>query len=288
MALYRVVILAVIDVIALFGNILVCLSVYKNPRLRSKIGTVILVLASTDLLTALVIIPLSIATLILGEKNIDFRPKWVSTNKTDVWCGIQGFLLYSLLGVSLFSMTLAAFIRYLCVVKPNFYRRNITIKSIIVTLMSMVVVIMLLQASIAIPGYAQYQFVWEFGLCMLLFQYQYKAATKVIEPIIVTVFIGLPLVAIFLFYTAIFFTVRKHNRTVNLKGTNNAQLSTNENLKGNEGKSHKWKTSFFLNSRKSKSLCNIKSGENSPKNEQSVKDSTENSIEIKEKKINQK
>lgn len=237
----RILIMIIIDVIALFGNSLICLSIYKNRRLRGKVGTVILALAVTDFLTATFVAPLTTASFILSLKDKDFRPQWISTNKSDVWCALQGFFLYALSGMSLFSMTMAAVIRFLCVVKPNRYRRCITTKSIVGSLSIMAVIITTIQLALSIPGYGQFQFIWENALCMFVFEERYWHLQIVSEIIFTVIFFALPFAVILVCYTAIFVTVRKHNRRVHLGQTTQA---TNQCLQSKWKESRKFRKQY--------------------------------------------
>jgi len=238
--------LITIDVVGLFGNSLVCISVYKNRALRSKIGTVILALAVTDLLTSTIVVPFTVVSLIRSKDNIKIRPKWITDNESDVWCGIQGFFLYSMNAMSFISMATAAFIRFLCVVKPNVYRLYVKTKFIIVAFVIAAVVITIIQASLAIPGYVQYEFLWKFALCMMLLQGKYKPFRSLFDSIFMFLFFVLPMAVIVLCYTAIFFTVRKHNRRVHIiQRTSNSAESLGQKLK------NKWNTVFSVGARRS-------------------------------------
>ena len=56
-----------LNIISFLGNALVCLAVYKNPKLRSTINMYIIALAVSDLLCATLEMPLASAVLILGK-----------------------------------------------------------------------------------------------------------------------------------------------------------------------------------------------------------------------------
>ena len=59
--------LVILNVLSLTGNILVCMSVYKNVRLRTTTNLYIIALAATDLLSAVFVMPIGIGVLIAGE-----------------------------------------------------------------------------------------------------------------------------------------------------------------------------------------------------------------------------
>ena len=61
MKAFKVTAMVLIDICALVGNTLVCCSVYKNRRLRTKTNVLILTLALSDLVSALFVFPLVIA-----------------------------------------------------------------------------------------------------------------------------------------------------------------------------------------------------------------------------------
>ena len=56
------------NITSVIGNILVCLAVYKNPKLRSPTNLYIIALAASDLLCATVERPLVLAALITGRR----------------------------------------------------------------------------------------------------------------------------------------------------------------------------------------------------------------------------
>ena len=59
--------LIVLNVLSLLGNILVCISVYRNTRLRTTTNLYIIALAVSDLLSAIFVILLSTGVLILSR-----------------------------------------------------------------------------------------------------------------------------------------------------------------------------------------------------------------------------
>jgi len=219
--------------VALFGNTLVCVSVRKNPRLRTKIGIVILALATTDLIGALVVIPLTTAALAIGITNVNhtFRARWISYNKERPVCWMQGFLLYVLTGMSVTIMALAAIIRYFCVVKPNFYRRYITNKVILTIIGVMCLINMVIQASLVIPGHAKYAFIWRMATCMIIINDEYQAFKNVVNRLLITLLVGIPVVIIFVCHTLIYCTVRRHNRSIGVRMTDVQQPRTDKHRK---------------------------------------------------------
>ena len=59
--------LVILNVLSLLGNILVCISVYKNSRLRTTSNLYIIALALSDLISAVLVIPFSTGVLITSD-----------------------------------------------------------------------------------------------------------------------------------------------------------------------------------------------------------------------------
>lgn len=77
-------ILIILFLLALFGNALVCYVVTRNPRLRTPSNMLVLNLAISDILMAVVCMPLSLGVLLTG--------KWPYGAAL---CDMQGFLIFS-------------------------------------------------------------------------------------------------------------------------------------------------------------------------------------------------
>ena len=59
--------LVVLNIVSLIGNVLVCLSVYRNPRLRTSTNLYIIALAISDLLSAVFVMPPAEIVLFSGK-----------------------------------------------------------------------------------------------------------------------------------------------------------------------------------------------------------------------------
>ena len=59
--------LVILNILSLTGNTLVCISVYKNARLRTTTNLYIIALALSDLLSAVFVMPLATVVLIKSE-----------------------------------------------------------------------------------------------------------------------------------------------------------------------------------------------------------------------------
>ena len=115
-------IMLIITITAFCGNSLVCLTLVRNPRLRTATNLLILTLAATDMLTAC--LPLTVATVVLIKGN------WVvKVNPLDVQnfpCQFQGVVSPAFTSVSLHIMAMTSINRYLCVANWNLYKNVFT------------------------------------------------------------------------------------------------------------------------------------------------------------------
>ncbi|KAJ7389143.1 hypothetical protein OS493_033227, partial [Desmophyllum pertusum] len=100
----------VILITSLVGNILVCMAVYRNQRLRTNTNRYIIALAVADLLSAIIVMPFTAAVLVSGG--------WIIGN---FLCDLHAFTLNFVLYVSPTTMALTALNRYIRIVKPNQY-----------------------------------------------------------------------------------------------------------------------------------------------------------------------
>ena len=105
--------LAVLNVLALLGNILVCIAVYRNTRLRTTTNLYIIALAVSDLLSAIFVIPFTVGALISS--------RWPFGK--DV-CHMNAFFSVFVTYVSPVTMGLTAFNRYMRICQSDQqYRR---------------------------------------------------------------------------------------------------------------------------------------------------------------------
>ena len=108
--LTEAVLLAAINVVALFGNLLTCYAVHRNQRLRTLSNVFVIALSVSDILMSTVCMPFSVVTL--------FHGRWMFGEK---FCRFEGFSVLTFGLVSIGTMGLIAVSRYYCVVKPEKY-----------------------------------------------------------------------------------------------------------------------------------------------------------------------
>ena len=97
---------------AIGGNLLICWTIFRYPRLRSTSNLFIASLAVSDVLISVLGYPFIIAVLLTG--------RWPFNKAV---CDFQGFTLTVFGGFSLLTMTLTAIARYLKVTRPSLHRK---------------------------------------------------------------------------------------------------------------------------------------------------------------------
>lgn len=115
-------IILLINSAAFFGNLMVCLAFYRNPRLRIIPNYYVISLAVADLLTSAFCLPLSAGALVTGKWPF---PDWL--------CQLQGYCAFVFSIASLHTMALTACNRYIRVVKFHLYSNLYTSKLTILT-----------------------------------------------------------------------------------------------------------------------------------------------------------
>ena len=98
----------IFNVLTLTGNIMVCIAVYKNTRLRTTTNLYIIALAVSDLMSGVFLMPLTLGVLITGE--------WVYGR---VICNFQAYMALFVVYVSPVTMGLTAFNRYMRICKSE-------------------------------------------------------------------------------------------------------------------------------------------------------------------------
>ena len=113
---------SLVMVLSLFGNLLVCYAVYKNPRLRCPSNYYIISLALTDIVQALFSMPSSVVLLATSQ--------WPFGTLV---CYFSSITKLSMAKASVFIMALMALNRYYKIVKPARYQAIFRKKFIIIT-----------------------------------------------------------------------------------------------------------------------------------------------------------
>ena len=122
-AITHTVLFAIMVVLSLAGNLLVCLAFYRNRRLRTITNFYVLSLAVADLMVAISVFPS--VTVASGLRRWPF---------SYAFCQVTGFLTNYWAMVSLSILALTALNRYFCVVKPQRYSVFFTKRKTIISI----------------------------------------------------------------------------------------------------------------------------------------------------------
>ena len=146
-------VLIVLNLLSLMVNTLVCMSVYRNIRLRTTTNLYITALAISDLLSAAFVMPSSIGVLESG--------RWIFG---EVSCSFHSFIAAFAVYISPLTMGLTALNRYVRMCRPDHeYQKLFSTKKSLALLVSVwvfvacysgVPILVGLQKSTFIPGYA--------------------------------------------------------------------------------------------------------------------------------------
>lgn len=182
-----------IALVSIIGNTMVLAVVYRNRRLRTLTNAYIINLAISDILMAVLCMPLTTTALITVEWSMG-----------DTVCKFQGILGVSLSFISLQTMTLTAVNRYFRIVRPGKYPSIFTKRSTIIMI-----------AAIWLVGLCFGElYVWASGGEIVFIQ---KAGTCFprLVPLVVSILGYLvPSILIFACYFLVYKAVRRHSLTV--------------------------------------------------------------------------
>ena len=202
--------LAIVNIMAISGNISVCYAVYRNQRLRSVSNMFVVALAVSDLLISVCCMPLSVATLV--------QSRWVFGTTV---CQLQGFAIFTFAMSSLNTMGIIAISRYFCVVKPTRY--IVLFRKQRIVLYTAAVWCMALIGSVPPLIFQTGGYTFQPGKAMCMYPFQSNIAYTVF---IECVFVAAPFTLITFCYAKVFYTVSRSNR-VFTQENNPEQLRAN-------------------------------------------------------------
>ena len=191
--------LVILNVLSLTGNILVCMSVYKNARLRTTTNLYIIALAVSDLLSAVFVMPIGIGVLIAG--------KWIFG---EVICQFHAFFSLFVIYISPLTMGLTAVNRYVRICRSaEQYDRFFSARK---SFLMLAIVWFSVACYTAVPrlvGLQAYEFVLGYAQCSIA---HLSETGKTIHYSIVLIFFFLtPLIATLLSYKRVAEVIRQHN-----------------------------------------------------------------------------
>lgn len=210
----------IINLMALLGNVLVCLVFYRNPRLRSVTYLYILALAICDVAMATFCMPLVWGVLVVREWRYPV-----------VVCGMHGFAVLFLAFMALQTVALLAFNRYCRVVKPWLFRRIFTRQFVIFSLVLVMFTAAFFLGLPVVTGWGFFRF--HSGKITCVLEFHRQITDKIYTGILGLVFVVVPFAVITFCYTKVFFKVQKHRQQFSTidarnKNTPSTRLSVEE------------------------------------------------------------
>ena len=213
--------LIVLNVLSLLGNILVCISVCRNTRLRTTTNLYIIALAVSDLLSAIFVMPLSTGVLITG--------RWPFSGTL---CKMSGFITAYVIYVSPLTMGLTALNRFVRICKSDQqYKRFFSQrKSRILLAVVWMFVALYLLAMTSLSGLQEFRFNSGYAMCLNV--HLSKVGTIIHYFIVVGLFFILPLAVTIFSYRKVYKRIREHNvgaaQALHTCQTGNTAISSQE------------------------------------------------------------
>ena len=199
---FETVIFTLTMILSLFGNLMVCYAVRRNPRLRTSSNYYIISLALTDISIALFTMPLSVVLLATGKRPFGtFLSRFATISKL------------SLTNTSTSTMALMALNRYYKIVQPAKYQTIFTKKFIISTALGVwAAFVSLARLSVLAFGFSNDVYP-AFAVPVTTFP------MPVARPTAVVIFYS-PYTVIIFCYWEVYKTVKIHNANVSWKSAN--------------------------------------------------------------------
>lgn len=208
--------LIVLNVLSLMGNMLVCISVYQNKRLRTSTNLYIIALAVSDLLSAVMVMPFGIGVLITG--------KWIYG---EAICQLHAFFSLFVIYISPVTMGLTAVNRYVRICKSDQkYQRMFSVKRsriFLATVWTVVACFTFIPRSAGVQAYA---FVPGYAQCSIA--HLSETGKLVHYLIVVTFFFLTPLIAAIISYIKVSRKISQHNTTIAVTIQDSAQQNNTQ------------------------------------------------------------
>ncbi|XP_015776173.1 PREDICTED: melatonin receptor type 1A-like [Acropora digitifera] len=201
-----------INLMALLGNLMVCLIFYKNPRFRCVTYLYIFALAVSDVAMATLCMPLVWGVLLIGE--------W---RYSTMVCAMHGFAVLFLAFVSLQTIALLAFNRYCRVIRPWLFRRIFTKQFVVFSLILVAISAAVLLGLPLIAGWGFFHF--HSGKITCVLEFHNQTTDKIYTGFLGLVIVVLPFSVIIFCYSKVFLLVQKHRRRFLFRDCTNRNIS---------------------------------------------------------------
>ena len=180
-----------IDMMALFGNVLVSLAVIRCPKLRTSTSMFILALAIADILMALICIPITCGILVSEH--------WINSSAL---CHIQGFAILTLALMSIATLALTALNHFFRVVKPAIYKRFFTKRNSLLLIGVVWFIIIAFYTGLLVSKATHVRYEPSYSVCAV--------AHTLVQTLLEFVFVILAFIIIVLSYSLVFVRIRRH------------------------------------------------------------------------------
>ena len=190
-------ILVCLILLAFVGNVLVCIAVFKSACLRTIPNMFITNLAVSDILMAIVCMPISLHVLISG--------KWPFSSSV---CDMYGFFMFTFGIVSQVNVSVIAVNRYFALCRP-FECKAIFTK---INVLSMIAILWILPSVASVPplvGWGYYAFHPGKAFCIYPFH-----VNMIYTTVVQLLFIAFPMGLIVFSYTNCILAIRSSNRQI--------------------------------------------------------------------------
>ena len=191
--------LVILNVLSLTGNIMVCIAVYKNTRLRRTTSLYIIALAVSDLMSAVFVMPFAMGVLITGE--------WVYG---PVICFFHSFFNGFVAYASTVTMGLTAFDRYMRICKSEQQYKKIFSPRKSRTWMACAWFFIACYSAVPkLAGLQDYAFIPGYATCAVA---HLSESGKIIHyTIVISLFLLTPLITTIFSYIKVAKMIRQHN-----------------------------------------------------------------------------
>lgn len=191
-----------LNVLSLLGNVLVCVSVHRNTRLRTTTNVYIVALAISDLLSAIFVMPLAAGVLISG--------RWPFGGTV---CQMNAFISQFVVYVSPVTMGLTAINRYVRICKSDQqYKRFFSQRKSLVLLASAWMFVACYILILRLTGLQEFHFVPGYAVCMN--KHLSEFGKMVHYFLVIVLFLLLPLTVTIFSYRKVSKHIREHNMGV--------------------------------------------------------------------------
>ena len=208
-------ILIVMTTACLIGNVVTCIAVYSNERLRTSSNLYVITLAISDAINASTVMPLTIGVLITG--------RWPYG---EALCNVHAFFTLFSVYVSPTTMGLTAFNRYVRIVKPGHYSSIFNARQSKIYVAAIWLIVSGYALVPRLAGWTDYGFIPGYAVCTIVHP---REAMKIAHYCIVVVFFFLlPLAVATFSYYKIFTMVNQHKINTNLAIKEECRISVRE------------------------------------------------------------